>query len=66
MERLEFHRSIFEEVEGKKEKKKRKRRSASKEEEEDDLEKKTKSKEEYLEMENGKRRIYRTPKKKKI
>ena len=63
---LEFHRSRFEEAKGEKDKKKRKRRSGSNKEEEDDLEKKTGFEEEDLEMENGKCRIYRMPKKKKI
>ena len=48
LERLEFHRSRFEEGEGEKEEKKRKRRFESKEEEEDNLEKKTGSEEEDL------------------
>ena len=51
-ERLEFHKSIFEDGEGEKEKKRRKRRSGSKEEEEDNLEK-TGSEEENLEMEDA-------------
>ena len=48
LERLEFHRSRFEEGEGEKEEKKRKRRFGSKEEEEDDMVKKTGSEEEDL------------------
>ena len=52
MERLEFHRSRFEDGEGEKEKKRRKRRFGSKEEEEGDLEK-TGFEEENLEMENA-------------